>query len=316
MSWRNNTVITEFIFLGLSDEPETQVMLFVLFLIVYMIILLGNSITIFLTITNSSLQTPMYFFLTNLSFIDISYSSSTVPRMLKDFLSVKKTISFAECATQMYISLSLGVSECILLAIMAYDRYVAICFPLHYTTIINRSICIQIAFGTWACGFLLSISHVVLVMNEDTCGHNEINHFVCEVPEILSLGCGNTLIVEIIIFVAGVIVLMIPVIFIVISYVKIIKAILKMASSAGQQKAFSTCGSHIIVVTMFYGSAMATYMKPKSRSLAGRDKITAILYTIVMPLLNPLIYTLRNKDVKTAMRKCCTQFTGVFICIT
>ncbi|XP_063788394.1 olfactory receptor 5AR1-like [Pseudophryne corroboree] len=303
MSLKNNTAIFEFILLGLSSEPRTQIILFYVFLPVYMVILIGNISIIILILSDVSLHTPMYFFLGNLSFLDICYSSSSVPRMLKDLLSVKKTISYAECATQMYFSLSLGVTECVLLVIMAFDRYVAICYPLHYTTIMSKMVCVRLAIGTWLCGFLLSISHVTLTLNVNLCNNNEINNFFCEVPEILSLGCENILIIEFIIFIAGVIVLMIPVTFIVISYSQIILCILKIKSSAGQRKAFSTCGSHILVVTMFYGSAMAAYMKPNSRSAAETDKFIAIFYVIFTPMLNPLIYSLRNNDVKSAFLK-------------
>ncbi|XP_063788271.1 olfactory receptor 2D2-like [Pseudophryne corroboree] len=303
MSWENNTVVLEFILLGLSSEPMTQVILFYVFLPVYMVILFGNISIITLILSDVCLHTPMYFFLCNLSFLDLCYSSSTVPRMLKDLISGKKTISYAECATQMYLSLSLGATECILLVIMAYDRYVAICYPLHYTTIMSKMVCVRLAIGTWLCGFLLSISHVTLTLNVNLCNNNEINNFFCEVPEILSLGCENILFVEFFIFIAGVIVLMIPLTFIVISYSQIILCIIKIKSSAGQRKAFSTCGSHILVVTMFYGSAMAAYMKPYSRSAAETDKFIAIFYIIITPMLNPLIYSLRNNDVKSAFLK-------------
>ncbi|XP_063788396.1 olfactory receptor 2D2-like [Pseudophryne corroboree] len=303
MPWKNNTVIFEFILLGLSSEPRTQVIIFYVFLLVYLIILIGNISIIILITSDVSLHTPMYFFLCNLSFLDLCYSSSTVPRMLKDLMSVKKIIPYAECAAQMYISLSLGETECILLVIMAYDRYVAICYPLHYTTIMSKMVCVRLAIGTWICGFLLSISHVTLTLNVNLCNNNEINNFFCEVPEILSLGCENILFIEFIIFVVGVIILMIPITFIVISYSQIILCILKMKSSAGQRKAFSTCGSHMMVVTMFYGSAMAAYMKPRSSSLPGTDKFIAIFYVIITPMLNPLIYSLRNNDVKSAFLK-------------
>ncbi|XP_075464533.1 olfactory receptor 10A7-like [Ascaphus truei] len=307
MVWENITSsVSEFILLGLSSHPKTQVALFVIFFVIYLIILLGNSLIIVLTITDTSLQTPMYFFLTNLSFLDICYSSTTVPRMLKDLLSVKKTISFVDCAAQMYISLSLGVTECILLAIMSYDRYIAICYPLHYTTIMNRSGCMRIAVGTWVSGFFISILHVAFTLNLPLCGHNVINHFLCEVPGILSLGCTDTFINEIVIFTLGVIVLMIPVSFIFISYCRIIVILLKMTSS-GRKKAFSTCVSHMMVVTLFYSTAMSMYMKPRSNYSPERDKMVAIFYTIITPMLNPLIYTLRNREVNSALKKVCIK---------
>ncbi|KAM5138230.1 olfactory receptor 5V1-like [Mantella aurantiaca] len=302
MTRKNVTVIREFILLGLSSDANIQVILFVIFLITYLIILVANSLIVLATVTDRSLQTPMYFFLTNLSVLDILYTTSYIPRMLRDMLSVKKNILFAECVTQMYISLSLGVIECILLAIMAYDRYIAICYPLHYTAIINRTLCINIATGTWMCAFLLTILPVALTSNGDFCGHNKINHFGCELAEVSSLGCRNVS-VEFVNLVNSVIILIAPISFIILTYIKIIRAIFKISSSAGRRKSLSTCGSHIIVVTLFYGSAMATYMKPRSKASLGTDKLVAISYGIIIPILNPLIYTLRNKDVKSALEK-------------
>ncbi|XP_063788410.1 olfactory receptor 5AR1-like [Pseudophryne corroboree] len=303
MPGNNNTVITEFILLGLSSDPRTQFILFFVFLLVYIIILIGNISIITLILSDVSLHTPMYFFLGSLSILDLCSTFSTVPRMLKDLMSVKKTISYAECATQMYIFLSLAETECILLVVMAYDRYVAICYPLHYTTIMSKAVCAILAISTWICGFLLSTSLVTLTLNVNRCDNNEINDFFCEVPEVLSLGCENILFIEFIIFVESVILLMIPVTFIVISYAKIIVCILKIASSAGQRKAFSTCGSHMMVVVIFYGLAIAAFMKPRSSSYTSTDKFIAIFYVIIKPILNPLIYTLRNNDVKAAFLK-------------
>ncbi|XP_068089280.1 olfactory receptor 2B6-like [Hyperolius riggenbachi] len=304
MSWKNDSNIKEFILLGLSNSPFVQNILFVIFLVIYLVILIANFLIILATFVDSRLHTPMYFFLRNLSFVDICYSTSSMPRMLKDLLSAKKIISFEECVAQMYISISLGLTECVLLAIMAYDRYIAICFPLQYFTIISPSTCIRIATGAWICGFLSPVAQIILTWSVDLCGHNKINHFVCEIPEILALGCKNVSVVKSVLFVVSIITLVIPVSFIIITYVKIIKAILKISTEAGRKKAFSTCGSHIIVVTLFYGSAMATYMRPQSESSADTDKHFAIFYGIVTPLLNPLVYTLRNKEVKSALKLC------------
>ncbi|XP_072275219.1 olfactory receptor 5AR1-like [Pyxicephalus adspersus] len=300
---RNVTVIVDFILLGLSSNPETQIILFFIFLLAYAIILTGNILFIILIITYTTLHTPMYFFLSNLSFLDLCYSTSIVPRMLRDLMSAKKIISYEECATQMYFSLSLGETECILLAVMAYDRYVAVCYPLQYTTIMNKMVCIKIAAGTWICGFFLSISHVALTLNIDLCRNNVINHFLCEVPAILALSCESVVLVEFAILVVGVIILMTPVTIITMSYIKIILCIIKIKSSGGRRKAFSTCGSHMMVVTIFYGSAMAAYMKPRSSSIPETDKVVAIFYEIVPPMLNPIIYTLRNNDVKVLFKK-------------
>ncbi|XP_073491046.1 olfactory receptor 2D2-like [Aquarana catesbeiana] len=305
MDLRNETVVTEFILIGLSSNPKTQVILFVIFLLGYLIILTGNILIIGLILTDTNLQTPMYFFLLNLSFLDICFSTTTVPRMLRDLMSVKKIITYAECATQLYICLSLGEIECILLAVMAYNRYVAICYPLHYTTIMSRMACVRIAVSTWICGFLLSISHVAVVLSVGFCGNNEINDFLCEVPELLSISCenDNTIFIEGITYVVGVIVLMIPVTFIVVSYIKIISSILKITSLAGRSKAFSTCGSHITVVIMFYGSVMTAYMKPRSSLTPETDKVNTVFYCVATPMFNPIIYTLRNNDVKSAFLK-------------
>ncbi|OCT63903.1 olfactory receptor 1019 [Xenopus laevis] len=299
----NNDTVTEFILLGLSNDPVTQIFLFVVFTTVYILILLGNTLIMFLTITDRCLHTPMYFFLFNLSLLDILYSTSSLPRMLKDLLSLHKSISYGECAAQMLFSLSFGISECILLAVMAYDRYIAICYPLHYTSIIKKSFCIKIVMSIYICVFLLSISDVALTFNLNFCGHNKINHFLCEVPEILSLGCENILVLEFVIYLSAVVILLTPVTFIVISYVRIIVTIRNLASGAGKQKVFSTCSSHIIVVTIFYGSAIAAYMKPKSSSITDNDKMIALFYLFLTPLLNPFIYTIRNKDVKESLKK-------------
>ncbi|KAM4626921.1 olfactory receptor 10A7-like [Discoglossus pictus] len=303
MVLQNDSVVTEFIFIGFSNDPIIQFVLFGFFLIIYLIILMGNTLIITITVLENSLQTPMYFFLTNLSLLDIYYSSSTVPRILRDLLAVKKTISFLECAAQMYFTVSSGEAECILLAIMAYDRYMAICYPLHYTTVISRPVCIKLSSGTWLCAFLLTSIPIALTMNIHFCGHNKINHFTCEEPQILALGCRNVVVAQLFIFVLGVIILIIPVTFLIISYIQIIKAVFKISSYAGRQKAFSTCGSHVIVTTLFYGTVMGAYMIPRSKSSKYTDNIISVFYLILTPMLNPLIYTLRNKEVNTALRR-------------
>ncbi|KAG9464014.1 hypothetical protein GDO78_020644, partial [Eleutherodactylus coqui] len=222
MIWKNETIRREFVLLGLSSDPKTQVALFIVFTSAYIIILIGNFLIIVLVLTDASLHTPMYFFLSNLSFLDLCFSTTTIPRTLKDLLSVNKVISYGECVAQMYIGQSLGLCECALLAVMAYDRYVAICFPLHYTIIISKMVCIRLAVVTWMSGFLLCVFLVTLTFNVDLCGHNKINHFLCEVTEVLSLGCRNIILVELFIFIACLIFLLIPVTFIVTSYVNII----------------------------------------------------------------------------------------------
>ncbi|XP_069077490.1 olfactory receptor 2D3-like [Pleurodeles waltl] len=303
MERRNQSFVTEFILLGLSSDRETQVILFVVFLPIYISIIVGNILILIAIRVDPQLHTPMYFFLSNLSFLDICYSSMIAPKMLENFLSEKKTISFVGCATQMYLSLSLGETECILLAVMAYDRYVAICYPLRYMTIMNKNVCIRIAAGTWVCGFVLSVLHVAFTLQVPLCGRNEINHFECEVPAVLRLACVDVSLIGIIIFVVGIIILLIPIALILVSYIRIIISILKISTARGRYKAFSTCASHITVVVLFYGTAMYIYMKPQSNDTQDSDKIVTVCYTVITPMMNPIIYTLRNKEVKGALKK-------------
>ncbi|XP_030051060.1 olfactory receptor 2D2-like [Microcaecilia unicolor] len=307
MERRNQSYITAFILLGLSDKPNTNILLFIVFLLIYIVTLVGNLILITVSRLDSRLHTPMYFFLSNLSFLDICYTSSIVPKMLEIFLAKKKTISFRDCAAQMYIHLSLGETECILLAVMAYDRYMAICHPLHYTIIMNWRVCVMIAVGTWMGGFLLSIVHVAFTLTMPMCGHNVINHFLCEVPAVLSLACVDIFINEIVIFVVGVLILLIPVFLIFLTYIYIISTIMKISSADGRRKAFSTCTSHLTVVTIFYGTAIFMYMAPKSSHSPDKDKMISVFYLIITPMLNPLIYSLRNQEVKGALRKALTR---------
>ncbi|XP_069470068.1 olfactory receptor 2K2-like [Ambystoma mexicanum] len=303
MERQNHTFVREFILLGLSRDPEIQIILFVVFLIIYISIIIGNTLILTAIKVVPQLHTPMYFFLSNLSFLDMCYSTMTVPKMLENLLSDKKTISFAGCAAQMYLSLSMGETECILLAIMAYDRYVAICYPLRYMTIMNKHVCLRLATGTWICGFILSILHVAFTLQVPLCGNNQINHFECEVPAVLRLACVDVSLIGIIIFVVGILILMIPISLILVSYVRIIISILQISSAKGRYKAFSTCGSHIMVVVLFYGTAMYIYMKPQSNDTQDTDKIVTVAYTVITPMMNPIIYTLRNKEVKGALKK-------------
>ncbi|KAM4626888.1 olfactory receptor 5AR1-like [Discoglossus pictus] len=300
---KNITIITEFILLGLTSQPWMQHILFAIFIWVYVTTVTANVLIIMVFMTTRSLRTPMYFFLINLAFMDLCVSSTIVPRTLKDLMSEKKTISYRECVAQMYISLALGENEAILLAIMAYDRYIAICHPLHYTKIINRSVCIMIAAIAWTWGLILSIPSVALTFNVNLCGHNKINHFFCEQPEILLLGCENVKNVELVMFLLCVIVAMTPLIFILLSYIKILITILSIRSCDGPKKAFSTCSSHLTVVILFYGSATASYMKARSNSATDIGKIFSIFYGAIIPMLNPLIYTLRNDKVKASLWK-------------
>uniref|UniRef100_H0Y240 Olfactory receptor n=1 Tax=Otolemur garnettii TaxID=30611 RepID=H0Y240_OTOGA len=303
METGNYSAATEFFLVGLSQYPELQLCLFVLCLIMYLIILLGNSLLIIVSILDSRLHTPMYFFLGNLSFLDICYTSSTIPQMLVMFMSERKSISFIGCALQMVISLSLGCTECVLLAVMAYDRYVAICNPLRYPIIMNKVLYIQMAAWSWIIGCLISLVQTVLTMVLPFCGNNVIDHITCEILALLKLICSDISMNVLIMAVAGIVILVIPLLLIFVSYVFILSSILRINSAEGRKKAFSTCSAHLTVVILFYGSALFMYMKPKSKYTKVSDEIIALSYGVVTPMLNPIIYSLRNKEVKEAMKK-------------
>nr|XP_033818244.1 olfactory receptor 2K2-like [Geotrypetes seraphini] len=303
MKSENQTFTLEFILLGVSDRPELERILFAVFFLVYLVTLCTNVLIIMVVLLNRHLQSPMYFFLCNLSFLDICYASTNIPKPLKNFLSERKTISFSGCAAQMYIALALGETECLLLMIMACDRYFAICRPLNYTTIMNRVVCIKIAICTWISGFLLAVIYVAFTLSLPFCGHNRINHFTCEVTAVLRLACTDIRLIEVVIFVVGVLILIIPLSFILYTYIHILVAILKIHSVNGRCKAFSTCTSHLTVVVIFYGSCIFVYMRPHSMVSPENDKIISLFYGAIIPMLNPLIYTLRNNEVKEALWK-------------
>ncbi|XP_015263782.1 PREDICTED: olfactory receptor 10A7-like [Gekko japonicus] len=300
---QNTTTLTEFILLGLSNEPNLQSTLFSTFLAIYIITLAGNLIIILLTLIDPALQTPMYFFLRNLSFLEICYTSVNVPKMLENLLSGNKSISFLGCAVQTYFTFFLGGSECFLLASMAYDRYVAICKPLHYHVLMNRKVCMGLAVASWLSGFFMSFGHTSMVFTMPFCDSNEINHFFCDIPPLLKLACGDTSRTEIAVFVVAMIFVTLPFILILMSYAGIIVTILGISSVEGRKKTFSTCSSHLIVVTLFYGSACIMYLKPNSTYSPNSDKYLSLFYTVVSPILNPIIYSFRNKEVKGALRK-------------
>ncbi|XP_078504456.1 olfactory receptor 2D2-like [Lissotriton helveticus] len=303
MSNMNGSSVTSFLLLGLSENPTIQISLFVLFFSIYLVTVIGNIILVTVCIYDPKLHTPMYFFLCNLSFIDICYSSVIVPNMLVQLL-VGGKISFSECATQMYTYLLLGCAECVLLAVMSYDRYVAISFPLHYTTIMRRSVCITMVVCCWINGNLMAFMGVFAILRLPFCGHNVVDHFFCESTALVRIACGNTFVAEMVIFVGGIIVLLIPSIYILFTYICIIKTIMAIRSSEGRLRTFSTCGSHLVVVIIFYSTAISMYFKPKS---ANQDKMISVFYTMTPPMLNPMIYSLRNKDVKMVLQKATTK---------
>uniref|UniRef100_A0A7N4NY63 G-protein coupled receptors family 1 profile domain-containing protein n=2 Tax=Sarcophilus harrisii TaxID=9305 RepID=A0A7N4NY63_SARHA len=300
MSQTNKTWVTEFFLLGLSDDPQTQLLLFVLFLAVYFGTILGNLLLTSLVLLDSQLHTPMYFFLCNLSLADLCFSTTTVPQALIHMLSRKKLISFTGCAAQVLLFLFFGSTQCALLGVMSYDRYLAICDPMHYPLIMTWKLCGILALGCWSSGLLASLMDSTFILGLPYQGDNHIAHFFCEAPALLVLASADTHRTELVIFLLGVVIIVTPVSLILVSYVCIIMSIIKMKTVSGRLKAFSTCGSHLIVVILFYGGAIINYMTPKSSLDLG--KIISVFYAVVNPMLNPLIYSLRNEDVKKAFR--------------
>ncbi|CAM5173235.1 unnamed protein product [Eretmochelys imbricata] len=303
MRGENRTSVSEFILVGLSSQPRTQRLLFAAILATYLATLAGNLLIVGLVRTDSCLHTPMYFFLSHLSFLEICYTSWTVPQALAHLLTHSKSIPFAHCAAQMYLALSLGSSEAILLAAMAYDRFVAVCRPLRYAALMGRSRCWALALSSWASGFLLSVVNVACVLRLPFCGPNRVNHFFCELPVVLELACADRRLTEAVVFGAAVLILLLPLAVILASYGLILASVLQGQVAAGRHKAFSTCASHLAVVTIFYGTVISMYMRPRSGTTPDWDKHIAVFYNVVTPALNLLIYTLRNKEVKGAMAK-------------
>ncbi|XP_045715675.1 olfactory receptor 2A12-like [Phyllostomus hastatus] len=299
----NQSYVTEFILLGFSFSPRTMPLLFSAFLMIYLLTLLGNSMITILVCLDSHLHTPMYFFIGILSLLDLCYTTTTVPQMLAHMASQKKTISFARCVAQMYIFLVLGVTESWLFAIMSIDRYVAICHPLRYKVIMSPMLCgVMVIFcGLW--GVISALLYTVFAICLPYCGPNKINHFFCEVPAILKLACADTSVNDQVDFILGFISALVPLFLIFVIYVNILVAILRIRSAQGRLKAFSTCASHITVVTMFFVPVLVMYMKPGSEATPEEDKKLALLYNVISAFLNPIIYSLRNKDVKGAFLK-------------
>ncbi|XP_045872605.1 olfactory receptor 2D3-like [Meles meles] len=301
MGEENQTFVTEFVFLGLSQDLQTQILLFTLFLVIYLLTVLGNLLIILLIFMDSRLHTPMYFFLRNLSFADLCFSTSIVPQVLVHFPVKRKIISFFGCMTQIIVFLLVGCTECALLAVMSYDRYVAVCKPLHYSTIMTQKVCLHLTIGSWASRALVSLVDTTVTFQLPYQGQNIINHYFCEPPALLKLASADTYGTEMAIFAMGVVILLAPVCLILVSYWNIISTVIQMQSREGRLKAFSTCGSHLIVVVLLYGSAIFAYMRPNSKTTKEKDKIISVFYTVVTPMLNPIIYSLRNKDVKGAL---------------
>lgn len=299
-SMMNKSNVTEFVFLGLTKNEEIQKIFFVLFLFFYLIIVLGNLLIVITILFSSHLNSPMYFFLSYLSFVDICYSSVTAPKMIADFLAEKKTISFIGCILQLFAVHFFGCTEIFILTVMAYDRYIAICKPLHYTAIMTKQICSQMMAASWVGGFMHSMVQTLVTTRLPFCGPNEIDHYFCDVHPLLKLACTDTYIVGIIVVANSGMIALSCFLILVVSYIVILVS-LRSHSSKGRRKALSTCASHVTVVILFFGPCTFTYIRPSSNF--SEDKMVAVFYTIITPMLNPLIYTLRNEDVKNAMRK-------------
>nr|XP_027780961.1 olfactory receptor-like protein OLF2 [Marmota flaviventris] len=303
MAVENFTLFTEFIFLGLSGRQDVQKGLFVFFFLVYGITLIANLGMILLIKVDPRLHTPMYYFLSNLSFCDICYSSTVSPKMLADFLSEQKEIPYDLCAIQMYFFGAFADVECLMLAVMAYDRYVAICNPLLYTIAMSRRICTQLVAVAYLVGLVDSAIHTCLTFRLSFCNSNVINHFFCDIPPLLALSCSDTSINEIVMFTFIGCVVGLSIVTVLLSYSYIITTIFRMNSAEGRRKAFSTCASHLIAVAIFHGTLLFMYFRPSSSYSMDTDKMASVFYTVVIPMLNPLIYSLRNKDVKGALSK-------------
>uniref|UniRef100_A0A8D0L4G2 Olfactory receptor n=1 Tax=Sphenodon punctatus TaxID=8508 RepID=A0A8D0L4G2_SPHPU len=304
----NQTPVTEFILLGFGNLP-IQVSLFILFLTMYLITMTGNIIIIITLRMDSRLHTPMYFFLGNLSLLDMGYTSVTVPKLLSILLMEVHTISFAGCFLQSYFFFFLGTAECLLLAVMAYDRYVAICHPLRYLVIMSKQVCVLLVMGSWTGGCLTPLVAVILVVRLPFCGPNVINHFFCDIPPLLKLACMDTYVVQKTVFMLSAMVILTTFLSTVVSYIYIGITIMRIPSSQGRSKAFSTCASHLTVVSLYYGTVIFMYVSPTTRSSFNMNKIIAVVYSVVTPMLNPMIYSLRNQEMKIAMKREITSHT-------
>ncbi|ELK03410.1 Olfactory receptor 5F1 [Pteropus alecto] len=314
MTRTNYTVVTEFILLGLADTLELQITLFLLFFMVYTLTVWGNVGMVLLIKADSRLHTPMYFFLANLSFVDVCYSSTITPKMLVDLLSEKKTISFVGCFVQLYFFIALATTECILFGLMAYDRYVAICNPLLYPMLMSRTICLKMAAGAFTAGLLNSMVNTSCVSSLPFCGSNVINHFFCDSPPLFKLSCSDTWLNESTTSIFAGVNMIGALLVILTSYSYILFSIFRMRSGEGRRKAFSTCASHLTAITLFYSTAIYTYLRPSSSYSISQDKVASVFYTVVIPMLNPLIYSLRNKEVKAAFWDIITKKRILLFC--
>ncbi|XP_069498712.1 olfactory receptor 5V1-like [Ambystoma mexicanum] len=300
---RNQTSVEEFLLLSFSSLPELQASLFVLFLSLYSTMLLGNILVSTVTWTDPHLHTPMYFFLRQLSLLEIFYTSVTIPKMLANFLAERNAIPYAGCAAQLFFFIALGSVECTLLAVMAYDRFVAICNPLSYHLIMNGMVCYSLVTSSWISGFLNSMIHTILAFRLPFCASNEVRQFFCDIPPLLNLACADTYTNKMVLFVVGGLYGLGSFVLTLISYVQILSAVLKIRTTEGRRKAFSTCTAHLTVVTLFYGTSSFMYYRPTASDSLDQEKLIPIFYTVVTPTLNPIIYSLMNKEIKAAIRR-------------
>ncbi|XP_054849691.1 olfactory receptor 5V1-like [Eublepharis macularius] len=299
----NQTAFRGFVFVGFSHFPEPQLLFFLVFLTMYITTLLGNGLILATAFLDSSLHTPMYYFIRHLSFLDMCYTSVTVPHVLKNLLIESKAISFQGCLAQLYFLVAFVGVECLLLAVMAYDRYVAICHPLTYTLFMNRTLCAQLVVASWACGLLNSVLHTAMTSLLPFCASRKLDHLFCDVPQLLKLSCADTFPNQITLLAVTMLLGVSPFLCIVVSYIHIVAAVLRIRTSQGRRKAFSTCASHLTVVTLFYTTCMFNYNRPTSNHPAYIDTLASVLYNVVTPMLNPIIYCLRNKEMKEALKR-------------
>ncbi|XP_059101630.1 olfactory receptor 9S13-like [Peromyscus eremicus] len=300
---RNYSEVTEFILLGFNAPPKFQVFLFLMFLIIYMVTVVGNVSMIIVIKMDSRLQTPMYFFLRNLSYLDLCYSTVIAPKTLANFLTSEKKISYNGCAAQFFFFALFVTTEGFLLAVMAFDRFSAICSPLLYPVHMSQKVCVQLVTGSYICGCINSIVQTGFTFSLRFCGENRLDHFFCDVPALIKISCVDTFVNEIVLFILSALIIISTTTIILVSYGYILSTVLKIPSTHGRSKTFSTCGSHIAVVSLFYGTVFFMYAQPGSISSPEKSKIVAVFYTLIIPMLNPLIYSLRNKDVKDAVKK-------------
>ncbi|XP_062039719.1 putative olfactory receptor 2W6 [Lepus europaeus] len=303
MERSNDSCAYGFILVGFSDRPKLEMALFTVNLTLYSVAVLGNCTIILVCVLDPRLHTPMYFFLANLSFLDLCFSTSCVPQMLANLWGPDKSISLGGCSVQLFAFLSVGGVECILLAVMAYDRYAAVCRPLHYSAIMHPQLCLRLLAAAWGSGLLNAVVMSPLTMTLPRCGRRRVNHFLCEMPALIKMACVDARAVEMLAFAFAILIVLLPLGLILVSYGYIAAAVRRIKSAAGRRKALNTCSSHLTVVSLFYGSIIYMYMQPGNSSSQDQGKFLTLFYNLVTPMLNPLIYTLRNKEVKSALKK-------------